>query len=167
VAGGHFVEYQNNSPFAHKYPELYEHFNSKQDIDVWIKSPSPSAYNSIVKYNNVNIIYAWFDSLPTERFDFECTKVYQKFLNPVCWFPTSLTINSKIHVNEPSFIVPHIERPREHLFKRHCWCSKFLRKLKYCFKNCFDVSNYKEEFKISDEIFQKQACGICSKSFKR
>jgi len=47
------------------------------------------------------------------------------------------------------------------------WCTKYYRKLKYCFKNCFNVSNYKEEFEISDHIFQRLACGICLRSFKR
>lgn len=36
IAGGVFSEYCDNSPFAHRYPQLYDHFKTKQDIDIWI-----------------------------------------------------------------------------------------------------------------------------------
>ena len=111
--------------------------------------------------NNINKI------LFLKILDFECTKIHQRLFNQVCWFPTSLTVNHQSNVNEPSFLFPHIERQRDHLFGQQCWCAKFLRKLKYCFKNCFNVANYNEEFEISDHIFQRPACGICLKSFKR
>ena len=65
--------------------------------------------------NNINKI------LILRILDFECTKIHQRLFNQVCWFPTSLTVNHQSNVNEPSFLVPHIERPRDHLFGQQCW----------------------------------------------
>ena len=79
VAGGFFVAYQDNSPFAHKYPELYDHYKRKQDIDIWIKATSDlEKYIDVSRINELNIIYSYYRDTSSERFDFECSTIHMK-----------------------------------------------------------------------------------------
>lgn len=176
LAGGMYSEYCESSPFAHHYPRLFNHFKDKQDIDIWIRRSTDyndyeydcrSLHSSQYRIKNYNFIQIPF-ILPVDYFDFECAKIWSSASNfKQIMIPQSLLNHEKLNI-EPSFENNYNENliKCDH-FRQKCVCTRIIRKLKYCFKNCFDLNNARQELIISDQLLGQKVCSLCGKSYFR
>ena len=86
AAGGFFTSYQINSPFAHLYPELFQFFSERQDIDIFIKANKFDNYDLNTKLLTfiINLKYScklkYFLKTQVQR----CIQQFNKFSCQIC-----------------------------------------------------------------------------------
>ena len=164
LAGGYFTQYVDSSPIAHAFPQLYDYFKRKQDIDIWITLESELffklGYHLSKRIGMLNIISTACPT-PVDLFDFECCKIWRKPFSPRNEIYVAKTLLDSVTVikNEPTFTQGYSGS----IFR--CDCEGNLRKLKYLFKNCYNIANSENEIKIAKNIFNTKKCLICERNY--
>ncbi len=164
-AGGMFTSYIDNSPFAHHFPELFDHYKKKHDIDVWVKSEEKDKENYFesTHFGCLNIIELNYDQFPCGLFDFDCCKVWCNALDyKKVMLPITLLTTEKL-ANDPSFDTPYYFQKDNY----NCICVTQIRRIKYCFKNCFSFENIFRELLLCKHIFSKRRCFVCHRRYQR
>jgi len=163
VAGGYFSNYVRTSPMAQTFPELFDYFQKSQDMDIFLNKQVIHAQTE--KMGKLNLIHVPIDSTPTSNFDMDCCRIWCKPLeNNDIYMATSLIDVTLPIYNEPTFSKEPEINDRK-LFIQVCKCKSRLRRLKYMFKNCFDLSKVDDEIELAKLIFRHKRCNICDQDF--
>jgi hypothetical protein len=167
LAGGYFTQYVDSSPIAHAFPQLYDYFKKKQDIDIWITLESEQDYHLSKRIGILNIITTVCNT-PADLFDFECCKIWCRPFSKTNEIHAAKTLlDSTIVINnEPTFTQAYSgTKINGSFYKKSCDCEGNLRKLKYLFKNCYNIANSENEIKIAKNIFNTKKCPICERNY--